>query len=92
MLQHIFNESDELVVSKLVENPNWQFFCGFDYLQWKEPINSTSLVLWRKRLGKEGLEKILQAAVLTAIKTKTVDKKNLSKITSDTTIWLYTRL
>jgi len=86
MLQHIFNESDELVVSKWVENPYWQFFCGFDYLQWEEPINPTSLVHWRKRLGKEGLEKILQATVMTAIKTKTVDKKSLSKTTSDTTV------
>jgi len=86
MLQQIYNESDELVVEKWIENPYWQFFCGFDYLQWKKPINPTSLVYWRKRLGKDGLEKILKATVKTALKTKTIKSKSLKKTTSDTTV------
>jgi transposase, IS5 family len=30
-----------------VENPYWQFFCGFDYLQHQLPINPSSLTRWR---------------------------------------------
>jgi IS5 family transposase len=43
MLEHMFNLSDESVVQFWLENPYWQFFCGFDYLQWKFPINPSSL-------------------------------------------------
>lgn len=27
-LKHAFNESDETVVDRWVENPYWQYFCG----------------------------------------------------------------
>lgn len=86
MLQNIYNESDERVIEKWVENPYWQLFCGFDFLQWEPPINPTSLVHWRKRFGKEGLEKILKATIVTALKTKTIKKKSLTKTISDTTV------
>jgi IS5 family transposase len=29
-LKHAFNESDESVVDRLLENPYWQYFCGFE--------------------------------------------------------------
>jgi IS5 family transposase len=32
-LKHAFNESDESVVEKWVENPYWQYFCGYEYFQ-----------------------------------------------------------
>ena len=32
-LQHTFQLSDQEVVERWVENPYWQVFCGFDYLQ-----------------------------------------------------------
>jgi transposase, IS5 family len=31
-LKHTYNLSDEEVCARWVENPYWQFFCGFDYL------------------------------------------------------------
>ena len=31
-LKHTFNESDESIVARSVENPNWQYFCGYDHL------------------------------------------------------------
>ena len=33
ILQHMFNFSDEKVVEAWVENPYWQAFCGYDFLQ-----------------------------------------------------------
>jgi hypothetical protein len=32
-LKHAFNRSDESVVARWVENPNWQFFCGKEYFR-----------------------------------------------------------
>jgi len=45
-LKAMFNESDESVVSRRVENPYWQYFCGFEYFQHKLPLHPTSLVKW----------------------------------------------
>ena len=28
-LKHTYNESDESVVERFIENPYWQYFCGF---------------------------------------------------------------
>ena len=86
ILQQIFNCSDEEIVEKWVENAYWQFFCGYDFLQWDFPIDPTSLIRWRHRLGREGLEKILQYSVKLAIETKTVKKKSLEKTIVDTTV------
>ncbi|MGZ3633741.1 MAG: transposase [Parachlamydiaceae bacterium] len=43
MLQQMNGYSDEGAVDEWVENPYWQFFCGFDYLEWKRPIDPSSL-------------------------------------------------
>src|SRR6201982_2277308 len=42
-LKHTYNLSDEQVCERWVENPYWQFFCGFDYLQHQLPIDPRSL-------------------------------------------------
>ena len=67
MLQHMFGYSDEDTVKEWIENPYWQFFCGFDYLQWSKPIDPSSMSRWRKRLGPNGAEKIFQATIQAAI-------------------------
>jgi IS5 family transposase len=43
-LKHAFDESDESVIERWVENPYWQYFCGFDYMQHECPIHPTSMV------------------------------------------------
>jgi len=42
-LKHTFNESDESVVARGVENPYWQYFCGYTHMQHKFPIHPTSM-------------------------------------------------
>lgn len=86
ILQHMFDLSDERVVEVWVENPYWQAFCGYDFLQWELPAHPTSLTHWRKRIGAQGVEKILQASISVALKTKTVTPAELSKVISDTTV------
>ncbi|WP_422389243.1 transposase [Cardinium endosymbiont of Tipula unca] len=41
-----------------LDRPYWQYFCGYEYFQWKLPCDPSSLTRWRKRLGEEGLNKI----------------------------------
>ena len=86
MLQHVYNLSDEAIVERWVENPYWQYFCGFDYLQWDFPINPSTLTRWRKRLGDKGMQDILQETVKTALKTGAVKEQSLKSVIVDTTV------
>lgn len=85
MLQHINGLSDEQVVSQWIENPYWQLFCGYEEMQWKPPIDPSSLTRWRQRIGKDGISDILSGTVKTAEATGFVKKKDLSKVIADTT-------
>ena len=86
ILQHKEGLSDEQAVAKWVENPYWQYFCGYDYLQWDFPIHPSSLTRWRQRLGEEGMEKILKETIHTALVSGTVQEKDLEKVIADTTV------
>jgi transposase, IS5 family len=50
-LKHAFNESDESLLARWVENPYWQAFCGFDTMQHQPLVHSTALVKWQQRVG-----------------------------------------
>ena len=86
MLEHMYRLSDEEVVHHWVENPYWQFFCGYQILQWDFPINPSSLSKWRKRLGSEGMEKILAVTIKSAVETGAVKKSSLKNVIVDTTV------
>jgi IS5 family transposase len=76
MLQHMYGFSDENIVYRWVENPYWQYFCGYDYLEHDIPMHPTSLIRWRRRLGEEGLTKILGNTIEAAVATGAVKKKS----------------
>jgi IS5 family transposase len=86
MLQHMYGFSDEGVVKRWVENPYWQFFCGFEVLQWKFPIDPSLLSRFRNRIGEEGMEKILSETIRMAIYHKVIEKKDLKDVIVDTTV------
>jgi len=69
-LKHAFDESDESVVDRWMENPYWQYFCGFEYLQHEIPLHPTSLVKWRQRAGGERLELLLVETIRVAKEAK----------------------
>lgn len=79
MLQHMYGISDENIVFRWVENPYWQYFCGYDFLQHKIPMHPTSLIKWRRRLGENGLSKILGGTIEAAVSTGVVKKKALKR-------------
>jgi transposase, IS5 family len=86
LLQHMHGLSDEQVVHQWVQNPYWQYFCGYDYLQWELPSDPSSMTRWRNRLGEKNLEKILAETIVTAVKTETVSPQDLKRVIADTTV------
>jgi transposase, IS5 family len=85
-LQHTFQLSDQEVVERWVENPYWQVFCGFDFLQLKLPIDPSSLVRWRRRIGQDGIELLLQETIAAATRGQAVKEQSLERISVDTTV------
>lgn len=85
-LKHAFNESDESVVARWVENPYWQYFCGFTTMQHELPLHPTALVKWRQRVGVEKLVLLLQETIALALSEKLVSPKEFEQVTVDTTV------
>jgi len=85
-LKHAYNVSDESVVERFLENPYWQYFCGFEYFQHEFPLDPTSLVKWRKRIGPKGMEELLKATIETAKHKQYVTEKHLERVNVDTTV------
>ncbi len=85
-LKYAFDESDESVVSRWVENPYWQYFCGYTHMQHDCPIHPTSMTKWRNRVGVERLEKLLKETIRLAVREKHLPQRDLRRITVDTTV------
>jgi len=85
-LKHAFGESDESVVAKLLENPYWQYFCGFAYFQHELPLDPSSMTRWRQRVGPEGMETLLGETLETAKRGNLLRKRHMERINVDTTV------
>lgn len=85
-LKAMYDESDESVVEKWSENPYWQYFCGEQVFQHDFPCHPTSLVKWRKRVGTEGVEKLLKQVLRTAMAQRAFTKSDLKQVNVDTTV------
>ena len=85
-LKHVHDLSDEEVVARWVENPYWQFFCGFDFFQHEAPIDASTMTRWRKRIGPQGLEEMLKASVGVALDTGVAKLSSLERVSIDTTV------
>jgi len=85
-LKYLFDESDEAVVEKYVENPYWQFFCGRTYFEHELPCHPTSLVRWRRRLGAAGVEKLLTETLSTAKREQALRESEIKRVNVDTTV------
>ena len=85
-LKHAFNESDESLVERWVENPYWQYFCGFETMQHEPPLHPTSLTKWRQRIGADKLAEMLKLTIELAVEHKHVSKQELAQVNVDTTV------
>jgi transposase, IS5 family len=55
LLKQMYDQSDEDVVERWVENPYWQQFCGMSDFQWELPCDPSDLVYFRQRIGEQGV-------------------------------------
>jgi len=85
-LKALYNESDESVVAKWVENPYWQFFCGEQYFRHDLPCHPTTMVKWRQRIGAEGMEKLLRQVLQTAQQQQALKTSDIKRVIVDTTV------
>lgn len=58
VLKQLENLSDENIVLHWKISPYHQYFCGAKYFEEETPCHPTELVLFRQRIGKEGVEAI----------------------------------
>jgi len=63
LLKQLFDIGDEKVVEQWTHNPYWQYFGGESRFQWKAPCDASDLVHFRKRIGKQGVQKIFELSV-----------------------------
>jgi len=85
-LKHAYDLSDEDVVARWVENPYWQYFCGFSHFEHELPIDSSLMTKWRQKVKAEGMEKLLEVTIKTGLKTGALKRAELKKLSVDTTV------
>jgi IS5 family transposase len=78
--------SDEEVCEVWRENPYFQYFCGEEYFQHRLPVEPPSLSIFRKRIGSQGEERLLQETIRVGLKAGTVTEKDLQRVNVDTTV------
>ena len=85
-LKYMYNESDEMIVVKFVENPYYQYFCGNEYFEHKFPIDPSSMTRFRKRIGKETIEEMFKETVRSANANNLLKEKDFEQLNVDTTV------
>ena len=85
-LKHAFDESDESVVARLLENPYWQYFCGFEFFIHRLPLDPSSLVRWRKRIGPKQMEQLLAETLEAAKREEYLAEQHMERVNVDTTV------
>lgn len=85
-LKYMYNESDEMIVRKFVENPYYQYFCGNEYFEHSLPIDSSSMTNFRKRMGREAIEELFKETVESAKVNKELKEKDFEQLNADTTV------
>lgn len=63
ILKQMYDLGDETVLERWVQNPYWQYFSGEKEFQWKVPLAPSDFVHFRKRIGEEGVKKILKISI-----------------------------
>jgi IS5 family transposase len=85
-LKHAFDESDESVVARLLENPYWHYFCGFEYFIHRLPLDPSSMTRWRKRIGPKEMELLLSETLETAKRGGNLIEQHMERVNVDTTV------
>jgi IS5 family transposase len=85
-LKHAFDESDESVVARLLENGYWQYFCGFDFFIHNLPLDPSMMTRWRQRIGSKNMAQLLSETLETAKREGHLTKAHMERVNVDTTV------
>lgn len=83
ILKHVRNLSDESVVAQWEENSYYQYFCREERFVAGAPCEASELVHFRHRIGREGMELILQESIRIQDDDRKHDK---GEVVIDTTV------
>ena len=86
LLKDMKGLSDEEVCEVWRENPYFQYFCGEEFFQHRLPVEPPSLSIFRKRIGQEGMERLLQETIKVGLKSGVVTARDVQKVNVDTTV------
>lgn len=85
-LKQSYSLSDEALIAGFLENPYWQYFCGFEYFQHQFPCDPSSMTRWRNRLGESGCEHLLKETIRLARENNILKESELKEVIVDTTV------
>lgn len=78
--------SNEEVCYRWRRDPYFQYFCGEEYFQHKDPVKPPSISIFRGRIGEAGHERLLAETIKAGLASGTIDWRDLEKVTVDTTV------
>ena len=78
--------SDEEICATWRENPYFQYFCGEEFFQYRFPVEPASLSIFSNPISESGMERLLQETVTIGLTTDKISKRDLEKVTVETTV------
>jgi IS5 family transposase len=75
-LRHVHDLTDDQVLAQWIENPYWQYFCGFREFQWNRPVEADTLRRWRARIGTEEYTSLLGRLVQAGLEAGALPAKH----------------
>jgi IS5 family transposase len=85
LLKHSYALSDEQVWDRWVQDPYFQYFTGEEFFQHELCHERSGMSHWRKRIGDK-LDILLQETLRIAQATGALKKRDLGRVTVDTTV------
>ncbi len=86
LLKHVEGLSDEAVCERWERDPYMQYFCGEEYFQHSFPLERSGMTHFRKRVGDEALETLLQETLAAAYRGGALSVRATEAVAVDTTV------
>src|SRR5579862_5440195 len=86
LLKHIEGLSDEAVCERWERDPYMQYFCGEEYFQHAFPLERSGMTHFRKRVGEQALETLLQETLAAAHRGGALSVRATEAVAVDTTV------
>ena len=86
LLKHLEGLSDEAVCERWERDPYMQYFCGEEYFQHSFPLERSGMTHFRRRVGEQALETLLQETLAAAHRAGALSLRATDMVAVDTTV------